>query len=107
MPTPVTARIEPGLELCAEHGLAATHQRQVLPELLQTIAGHPSPEDVYLRAKKRVPAISLATVDKNIQPFVEKGVPQQRSMHHGFQPTLHCPEASRQSALPSTSVQRA
>jgi Fur family transcriptional regulator, peroxide stress response regulator len=70
-------------ELCADHGLTATHQRQVLYEVMQTMPGHPSPEEVYARVKKRVPAISLATVYKNIHLFVEKGVLKQLSMHHG------------------------
>jgi Fur family peroxide stress response transcriptional regulator len=70
-------------ELCADHGLTATHQRQVLYEVMQTMPGHPSPEEVYARVKKRVPAVSLATVYKNIHLFVETGVLRQLSMHHG------------------------
>lgn len=45
--------------------------------------GHPSPEEVYARVKKRIPAISLATVYKNIHLFVERGVLKELSMHHG------------------------
>ena len=45
--------------------------------------GHPSPEEVYARAKKKVPAISLATVYKNIHLFVESGVFREVSLHHG------------------------
>ena len=70
-------------ELCADHGLAATHQRQVLYEVMKTMPGHPSPEEVYARVKKRIPAISLATVYKNIHLFVERGVLKEVSMHHG------------------------
>jgi len=70
-------------ELCANHGLAATHQRQVLYDVMRTMPGHPSPEEVYERVKKRIPAISLATVYKNIHLFVERGVLRQLSMHHG------------------------
>jgi Fur family transcriptional regulator, peroxide stress response regulator len=70
-------------ELCSDHGLTATHQRQVLFEVMQTMPGHPSPEEVYARVKKRVPAISLATVYKNIHLFVERGVLKQLSVHHG------------------------
>src|SRR6185503_16046165 len=70
-------------ELCADHGLAATHQRQILYEVMQTMPGHPSPEEVYARVKKRIPAISLATVYKNIHLFVETGVLREVSMHHG------------------------
>jgi Fur family peroxide stress response transcriptional regulator len=70
-------------ELCQEHGIAVTHQRQVLFEVMKTMHGHPSPEEVYARVKKKVPAISLATVYKNIHLFVESGVFSKVSMHHG------------------------
>jgi Fur family peroxide stress response transcriptional regulator len=70
-------------ELCAAHGLAATHQRQVLYEVMQTMPGHPSPEEVYARIKQRIPSISLATVYKNIHLFLESGVLQEVSPHHG------------------------
>jgi len=73
----------PFRELCAAHGLAATHQRQVLYEVMQTMPGHPSPEEVYARIKERIPSISLATVYKNIHLFLESGVLQEVSLHHG------------------------
>jgi Fur family peroxide stress response transcriptional regulator len=73
----------PFRELCHEHGIAVTHQRQVLYEVMQTMQGHPSPEEVYARVKKKVPAISLATVYKNINLFVESGVFRKMSLHHG------------------------
>ena len=70
-------------DLCAEHGIAVTHQRQVLYEVMQGMSGHPSPEEVYVRVKKKIPAISLATVYKNIHLFVESGVFRKMSLHHG------------------------
>jgi Fur family peroxide stress response transcriptional regulator len=70
-------------ELCQENGIAVTHQRQVLYEVMKTMQGHPSSEEVYARVKKKVPAISLATVYKNIHLFVESGVFREVSMHHG------------------------
>src|ERR1039457_1442927 len=70
-------------EVCRENGIAVTHQRQVLYEAMKSMDGHPSPEEVYARVKKKVPAISLATVYKNIHLFVESGVFQKVSMHHG------------------------
>jgi len=70
-------------ELCQENGIAVTHQRQVLYEVMKTMHGHPSPEEVYARVKKKVPSISLATVYKNIHLFVESGVFSKVSMHHG------------------------
>ncbi len=70
-------------ELCAEHGIAVTHQRQVLYETMQGMHGHPSPEEVYASVKQRIPSISLATVYKNIHLFVQSGVFRELSMHHG------------------------
>ena len=70
-------------ELCHENGIAVTHQRQVLYEVMKTMHGHPSPEEVYARVKKKIPAISLATVYKNIHLFVESGVFREVSLHHG------------------------
>jgi Fur family peroxide stress response transcriptional regulator len=70
-------------ELCRENGIAVTHQRQILYEVMKTMHGHPSPEEVYAKVKKKVPAISLATVYKNIHLFVESGVFSKVSMHHG------------------------
>ena len=78
-----TGKIAAFRKMCAEHGLLATHQRQILYEVMESMLGHPSPEEVYARIKKRVPAISLATVYKNIHLFVEKGVLKELSMHHG------------------------
>ncbi len=72
-------------QLCAEHGIAVTQQRQVLYEVMRSMDGHPSPEEVYAEVRRKVPAISLATVYKNIHLFVESGVLREVSMHHGSQ----------------------
>jgi Fur family peroxide stress response transcriptional regulator len=55
----------------------------VLYEMMKSMHGHPSPEEVYAKVKKKIPAISLATVYKNIHLFVESGVFREVSMHHG------------------------
>ena len=70
-------------EVCQKYGIAVTHQRQVLYEVMKTMHGHPSPEEVYAQVTKRVPVISLATVYKNLHLFVESGVFREVSMHHG------------------------
>jgi Fur family peroxide stress response transcriptional regulator len=70
-------------ELCQENGIAVTHQRQVLYDVMKTMQGHPIPEEVYARAKKKVPAILLATVYKNLHLFVESGIFREGSLHHG------------------------
>jgi Fur family peroxide stress response transcriptional regulator len=79
----VVNETKPFRDLCRENGIAVTHQRQVLYETMCAMHGHPSPEEVYARVKKKVPAISLATVYKNIHMFVESGVFREVSLHHG------------------------
>ena len=70
-------------ELCVRTGMAVTHQRQVLYEVMLGMEGHPSPEEVYERVKKRVPSISLATVYKNLHLFIDSGIFREVSLHHG------------------------
>lgn len=70
-------------DFCARHGLAATHQRQVIYETVMSLPGHPSTEAIFDKARQRIPSISLATVYKNVQVFLEKGVFQEVSFHHG------------------------
>jgi Fur family peroxide stress response transcriptional regulator len=69
--------------LCAAHGISVTHQRQVLFEVMQSIPGHPSPEEVFERVRQRIPSISLATVYKNIHLFIASGLLREVSLHHG------------------------
>ncbi len=70
-------------KVCEQAGLAVTHQRQVIYDVLRSIEGHPSPEEVYARVKGRIPSISLATVYKNLHLFIHSGIFQQVSLHHG------------------------
>jgi Fur family peroxide stress response transcriptional regulator len=72
-------------EVCAAQGIAVTQQRQVLYEVMQGMPGHPSPEEIYAEVRRKIPAISLATVYKNIHLFVESGVLREVSLHHGSQ----------------------
>jgi Fur family transcriptional regulator, peroxide stress response regulator len=70
-------------EMCEGAGLAVTHQRQVIFEILKHMHGHPSPEEVYARVRRRIPSISLATVYKNLHVFIESGIFHEVSLHHG------------------------
>jgi Fur family peroxide stress response transcriptional regulator len=70
-------------ELCHQHGWAVTHQRQIIFETLMAMPGHPSPEEVFERVRKRIPAISLATVYKTIHTFLNSGIFGEVSIHHG------------------------
>lgn len=70
-------------EVCQQHGLAVTHQRQVIFETLASLPGHPSPEEVFEKVRKKIPAISLATVYKTIHTFLNSGIFGEVSLHHG------------------------
>lgn len=68
-------------ELARTSGLAATHQRQVIYEVVVASPGHYSPEQIYARVRRRIPSISLATVYKNIRLFVEHGLLREVTPH--------------------------
>jgi len=69
--------------LCRKHDLAATHQRRVIYDTVMSMHGHPSPELIYDKVKRKIPSISLATVYKNVRTFLESGMLREVSMHHG------------------------
>jgi Fur family transcriptional regulator, peroxide stress response regulator len=68
-------------ELAWKHGLAATHQRQVVYEAVVASHGHRSPEQIYAAVRKRIPSISLATVYNNLRLFVEHGLLREVTPH--------------------------
>ncbi len=68
-------------ELAWKHGLAATHQRQVIYEAIVAAPGHYSAEHVYAEVRRRIPSISLATVYNNLRLFVEHGLLREVSPH--------------------------
>lgn len=54
-----------------------TPQRTVVHEVVKASHDHPTATDVFLRAKERVPAISLATVYNCLDTLVEHGLIKQ------------------------------
>ena len=68
-------------DLAAKHGLAVTHQRQVVYEAVIASPKHHSPEDIYAAVRRRIPSISLATVYRNLRLFVECGLLREVSPH--------------------------
>src|ERR1700733_14715183 len=68
-------------ELAAKHGLAVTHQRQVVYEAVIASHGHYSPEDIYAAVRRRIPSISLATVYNNLRLFIECGLLREVTPH--------------------------
>lgn len=70
-------------QLCREHNLAATHQRQIIFHAVTVAPGHYSPEQIYDAVREEIPSISLATIYKNLKTFVEAGILREVSPHHG------------------------
>ena len=60
-------------ELLRESGLKATIQRLSILEILQG-TGHGTVDDIYATVREKHASISLATVYKNIEMLLEKGV---------------------------------
>ena len=54
-----------------EKGLKVTHQRIVVYQLLMNSSSHPTAEQIFGEIKLKYPSISLATVYKTLETFVE------------------------------------
>jgi Fur family peroxide stress response transcriptional regulator len=68
-------------KLASKHGLAVTHQRQVVYEAVIASHGHHSPETIYAAVGRRIPSISLATVYNNLRLFIECGLLREVTPH--------------------------
>ena len=62
----VVSRLE---KLCQEKGLKMTEQRRVIARVLSDAEDHPDVEQLYRRASKIDPGISLATVYRTVRLF--------------------------------------
>lgn len=68
------------LELTAilkEHGLKVTPQRLSIFKMLRNTCVHPSAETIYKALQEEHPTMSLATVYKTVDTFVQHGLIQQ------------------------------
>lgn len=64
-------------------GLKATHQRLVIYEALCKLMRHPSAEEIFELVKSKNPSISLGTVYKTLDSFVETGLLHKVSTRQG------------------------
>ncbi len=51
----------------------STRQRKIILEELRSVSSHPTADELYVRAKSRLPNISLGTVYRNLDLLVQKG----------------------------------
>jgi Fur family ferric uptake transcriptional regulator len=61
-------------ELCSEKGLKMTGQRRVIARVLSDSEDHPDVEEVYRRAVRLDPRISIATVYRTLKLFEEANI---------------------------------
>ncbi len=80
----------PGLtEQLATRGFRFTHQRQQVYDVLLEQRDHPTAEEVFIRAKKSSPNISMATVYNCLTALVKCGLVKQVALERGA--SRYCP----------------
>ncbi len=82
-------------ERLATSGFRFTPQRQHVYAVLLRKRDHPTAEDVFIRAKRKMPEISLATVYNCLEALVKCGLARQVTVERGaarFCPNMreHC-----------------
>ena len=68
---------------CVERGLRLTEQRRVIARVLSTSDDHPDAEELYARASRIDPKISLATVYRTVRLFSEAGIIETHDFRDG------------------------
>ena len=79
-------------EQLAATGFRFTQQRQRVYDVLLQKRDHPTAEEVFLRAKRAMPDISMATVYNCLDALVQAGLAQQVKVERGaarFCPNMH------------------
>lgn len=70
-------------------GHRLTPQRREIYEVLLSERDHPTATEVFLRAKRRLPALSLATVYNSLEALVKSGLVKQVNVER--EATRYCP----------------
>jgi Fe2+ or Zn2+ uptake regulation protein len=79
-------------EQLAATGFRFTQQRRQVYDVLIQKQDHPTAEEVFIRAKKAMPDISMATVYNCLDALVQAGVARQVKIERGaarFCPNMH------------------
>jgi Fur family peroxide stress response transcriptional regulator len=88
----VTVNREHLLEQFAERGVRPTPQRELILSLILQKRNHPTADEIFARAKARMPSISLATVYNCLDTLVGSGLVRQVNVERGA--TRFCPNLS-------------
>jgi Fe2+ or Zn2+ uptake regulation protein len=76
------------LQRFAASGIRLTKQREEVFGLLLQKRDHPTATEVFLRAKKHMPSISLATIYNCLEALVDRGLVKQVNLDRA--PTRYC-----------------
>ena len=68
---------------CVERGLRLTEQRRTIARVLSGADDHPDAEELYARASRIDPKISLATVYRTVRLFSEAGIIEPHDFRDG------------------------
>ncbi len=74
-------------------GLRATKQREQVFSVLLDKRDHPTAEEIYARARREMPSISLATVYNCLETLTESGLI--RAVNFEREPTRYCPNLTQ------------
>ena len=74
-------------------GLRATKQREQVFSVLLNKRDHPTAEEIYARARREMPSISLATVYNCLETLTESGLI--RAVNFEREPTRYCPNLTQ------------
>lgn len=77
---PDLSRIE---HLCIDKGMKMTGQRRIIAKVLSEATDHPDVEEVYRRAVKVDPKISIATVYRTVRLFEEANILERHDFGDG------------------------
>jgi len=87
--SPISAEAQPAAALTLGPEFRLTKQRREVYDVLCEQRDHPTAAEVFIRAKERVPGISLATVYNCLETLAQSGLVKQVHLDRG--PSRYCP----------------
>jgi len=71
------------IERCEAQGMRLTGQRRTIARVLEEADDHPDVEELYARASREDPGISIATVYRTVKLFEEAGILERLEFRDG------------------------
>lgn len=70
-------------QLCIDKGMRMTEQRRIIAGVLEEAVDHPDTEELYVRASKIDPRISISTVYRTVSLFEDAGIIERHDFRDG------------------------